>query len=82
MDVGRLNDLIAGFLLLRRGGEIYPILFDINENKASNETRLSNWREVGEYIPYSRFQLIVIKVNHILKKVASDLEFDQYFCAI
>ncbi|GAJ05261.1 unnamed protein product, partial [marine sediment metagenome] len=34
MDVGRLNDLIAGFLLMRRGSEIYPVLFDITEDKA------------------------------------------------
>ncbi len=82
MDVGRLNDLIAGFLLLRRGGEIYPILIDINENKASYETWLCNWRTLGEYIPYGRFQLIVIKINLILKEVASDLEESQYFCGI
>jgi adenylyl- and sulfurtransferase ThiI len=82
MDVGRLNDLIAGFLLLRRGGEIYPILIDINENKAINENWLSNWQEVSDYVPYSRFQLIVIKINHILKKVESNLEVDHYFCGI
>jgi thiamine biosynthesis protein ThiI len=82
MDVGRLNDLIAGFLLLRRGGEIYPVLINVNENDANNEIWVSNWREVGEYIPYSRFQLINIKINHILKKLASELEEHQYFCGI
>ncbi|MFX0075190.1 MAG: THUMP domain-containing protein [Candidatus Hermodarchaeota archaeon] len=82
MDVGRLNDLIAGFLLLRRGGEIYPILINVNEDNATNETWISNWRELSEYIPYSRFQLITIKINHILKKIASELEADQYFCGI
>ena len=82
MDVGRLNDLIAGFLLLRRGGEIYPILIDINEDKASIETWLSNWREIGKYIPYSRFQLIIIKINQILKKVASEREVGKNFCSI
>jgi adenylyl- and sulfurtransferase ThiI len=82
MDVGRLNDLIAGFLLLRRGGEIYPVLININDSEVNNEIWLSNWREVGKYIPYGRFQLIIVKINHILKKVASEIEAFQYFCGI
>ena len=82
MDVGRLNDLIAGFLLLRRGGDIYPILIDVNDNKAHEEMWLSNWKEVSEYIPYSRFRLIKINIHHILKKVASELEFLHYICGI
>lgn len=82
MDIGRLNDLTAGFLLLRRGAEIYPILIDIKEDEVDNKAWLSNWREVSEYIPYSRFQLNIFKIHHILKKVASDLEDDKYFCGI
>ena len=82
MDIGRLNDLIAGFLLLRRGSEIYPVLIDIKEEKADNEIWLSNWKEVGEYVPYSRFQLIIIDIYDILKKISSDLIDKQYFCGI
>jgi thiamine biosynthesis protein ThiI len=82
MDIGRLNDLTAGFLLLRRGAEIYPILIDIKEDEVYNKTWLSNWREVSEYIPYSRFQLNIFKIHHILKKVASDLKDNKYFCGI
>lgn len=82
MDIGRLNDLIAGFLLLRRGSEIYPVLIDIKEEKADNEIWLSNWKEVGEYVPYSRFQLIIIDIYDILKKISSDLSDKQYFCGI
>ncbi|MFW9951315.1 MAG: THUMP domain-containing protein [Candidatus Thorarchaeota archaeon] len=82
MDIGRLNDLLAGFLLLRRGSEIYPILIDIKKDKTENEIWLSNWKEVGDYIPYNRFQLIKIDIHDILKKVHSDLSDNQYFCAI
>ena len=32
MDIGRLNDLLAGFIIMRRGCQIYPILFDLTEN--------------------------------------------------
>ena len=82
MDIGRLNDLVAGFLLLRRGAEIYPILIDIKEDKSIDEIWISNWREVSEYIPYSRFQLNIININHILNKIAVDLEDQKYFCGI
>jgi len=82
MDIGRLNDLIAGFLLLRRGAEIYPILIYIKEDEGDSEIWLSNWEEVREYIPYKQFQLKIVKINHILKKVASELEDKQYFCGI
>jgi adenylyl- and sulfurtransferase ThiI len=67
---------------LRRGAEIYPILIDIKEDEVYNKTWLSNWREVSEYIPYSRFQLNIFKIHHILKKVASDLKDNKYFCGI
>jgi len=82
MDIGRLNDLIAGFLLLRRGSEIYPILIDVKEHKADNEVWLSNWKEVGEYVPYKRFQLVKIDIYNILKKINSDLRDNQYFCGV
>ncbi|NVM46777.1 MAG: hypothetical protein HWN79_17865 [Candidatus Lokiarchaeota archaeon] len=82
MDIGRLNDLVAGFLLLRRGSEIYPILIDIKEDKSIDEIWFSNWREVSEYIPYNRFQLNIININQILNKIAVDLEDQKYFCGI
>ena len=82
MDIGRLNDLTAGFLLLRRGSEIYPILIDIKEERGENDIWLSNWKEVREYIPYKRFQVSMINIHHILKKISSELEDEQYFCGI
>ncbi|MFX1288576.1 MAG: THUMP domain-containing protein, partial [Promethearchaeota archaeon] len=82
MDIGRLNDLLAGFLLLRRGSEIYPILIDIKKNKDENEIWLSNWKEVGEYIPYSRFRLTKIDIYDILQKINLDSSDMQYFCGI
>ncbi|GAG85563.1 unnamed protein product, partial [marine sediment metagenome] len=42
MDIGRLNDLIAGFLLMRRGSEIYPILIDLTEDGTGVEDWISN----------------------------------------
>jgi len=82
MDVGRLNDLIAGFLLMRRGSEIYPVLFDITEDKALNDIWISNWKEVSDYIPFNQFRLRKVNLHNILKKLASELSDMKYFCGI
>ena len=82
MDVGRLNDLIAGFLLMRRGSEIYPVLFDITEDKALNDIWISNWKEVTDYIPFNQFRLRKVNLYNILKKLSSELSDIQYFCGI
>ncbi len=82
MDVGRLNDLIAGFLLMRRGSEIYPVLFDITEDKALNDIWISNWKEVTDYIPFNQFRLRKVNLFNILKKLSSELSDTQYFCGI
>ena len=36
MDVGRRTDLLAGFLLARRGCQIFPVLFDMTEKRDQN----------------------------------------------
>ncbi len=82
MDIGRLNDLIAGFLLMRRGSEIYPVLFDITEDKALNDTWISNWKEVADYVPFNQFRLIKVNLYKILNKLSSELSDIQYFCGI
>jgi thiamine biosynthesis protein ThiI len=82
MDVGRLNDLIAGFLLMRRGSEIYPVLFDITEDKALNDIWISNWKEVTDYIPFNQFRLRKVNLYNILKKLSSELNEIQYFCGL
>ena len=69
MDIGRSSDLVAGFLLLRRGSVIYPILIDIKENNDDNKIWLSNWKEVGDYIPYNRFQVVKIDIYNILNEI-------------
>jgi len=82
IDVGRLNDLLAGFLVMRRGCELYPILFELSENRKLLEQRLLNWKESAKYSFH--FNLIARKINivKILEKVEELLEEPQYFCAI
>ncbi len=82
MDIGRLNDLIAGFLLMRRGSEIYPILIDLTEDESDIEDRISNWKEIGDYIPKNNIRLIKFRMYDVLKKIYSELEEKQYFCGI
>ena len=82
MDIGRLNDLIAGFLLMRRGSEIYPILIDLTEDESDIEDRISNWKEIGDYIPKNNIRLVKFRMYDVLKKIYSELEEKQYFCGI
>ena len=82
MDIGRLNDLIAGFLLMRRGSEIYPVLIDLTEEGTEIEDWISNWKEFGEYIPRNNVHLAKFRIHDILKKVHSELDEKQYFCGI
>ena len=82
MDIGRLNDAIAGFLLMRRGSEIYPILIDLTEEGTKIEDWISNWKEIGEYIPNNNIQLAKFRIYDVLKKVYSELDEKQYFCGI
>ena len=82
MDIGRLNDLIAGFLLMRRGSEIYPILIDLTEKGIEIEDRISNWKEIGDYIPNNNIHLAKFRIYDVLKKIYSELDEKQYFCGI
>ena len=82
MDIGRLNDIIAGFLLMRRGSEIYPILIDLMEEGSNIEDWISNWKEIGDYIPKNNIRLAKFKIYDVLKKVYSELDEKQYFCGI
>ncbi|MBY8986243.1 MAG: hypothetical protein KGD65_14295 [Candidatus Lokiarchaeota archaeon] len=82
IDIGRLNDIIAGFLLMRRGAEIYPILIDLTKEGTEIEDWISNWKEIGEYIPKSNVQLTRFRIYDVLKKVYSELDEKQYFCGL
>ncbi|MHA1349527.1 MAG: THUMP domain-containing protein [Promethearchaeota archaeon] len=82
MDIGRLNDEIAGFLLMRRGSEIYPILIDLMEDGTDVEDWISNWKEIGDYIPKNNIRLAKFRIYDVLKEVYAELDEKQYFCGI
>jgi adenylyl- and sulfurtransferase ThiI len=82
MDIGRLNDSIAGFLLMRRGSEIYPILIDLTEEGTDIEDWISNWKEIGDYMPRNNIQFTKFRIHDILKRVYLELDEKQHFCGI
>jgi thiamine biosynthesis protein ThiI len=82
MDVGRQSDLLGGFMLMRRGCEIYPILFDIKGDIKTKKTWISNWREVFHFTPFSKFTLRIVGLTPILDKLKAELEQKEYFCAL
>ncbi|MFW9899171.1 MAG: THUMP domain-containing protein [Candidatus Thorarchaeota archaeon] len=81
-DIGRLSDLLAGFLLMRRGCEIYPILFQLIKDNNYFKSRLSNWEEIAKYCV--NYNFIVRKVNliKIIERVEKILKEKKYICAI
>ncbi|MFW9951173.1 MAG: THUMP domain-containing protein [Candidatus Thorarchaeota archaeon] len=82
MDVGRLNDLLAGFLLMRRGCEIYPILFDNTNNKDFMHNWLENWQEITKFVPFNNIPLKIVKLYEILSQLKLNSREKKYFCAI
>ncbi len=82
MDIGRINDLLAGFLLMRRGCEIYPLLFDNSNNQETMQSWFENWQEVTKFVPYDHIPLKRINLYQILSKLAVKLEDNTHFCAL
>ncbi len=82
MDIGRLNDLLAGFLLMRRGCEIYPILFKLTNNNNSLEKRIFNWKKIIKYTPHLKFKIRIINLFLILREIQDKLNDKKYLCAI
>ena len=82
MDIGRLNDLFAGFLMMKRGCEIYPIFFNISEDDKLLEQWLNNWRNITSYTPLSRFIVKNVDIFKILKFISNKLIEKQYLCAM
>ncbi|MHA1147328.1 MAG: THUMP domain-containing protein [Promethearchaeota archaeon] len=82
MDVGRLEDLLAGFLLMRRGSVIYPILFSLTEDKDALAFNLNNWREVADYFPGFQFFIRYINLVPIIKKILQSIDSKEYICAL
>ncbi len=61
MDIGRREDRLAGFLLLRRGAVIYPIRFDLTEDDTAFENWKANWSAVHEFTPF--YSLILWRIR-------------------
>ncbi|MBY8982606.1 MAG: hypothetical protein KGD57_06640, partial [Candidatus Lokiarchaeota archaeon] len=69
MDIGRSSDLLSGFLLMRRGCEIYPVLFDLTNNSNLIQDWIKNWKEIFLYMPFFKITLIKINLKEIINKV-------------
>jgi thiamine biosynthesis protein ThiI len=82
MDIGRLEDLLAGFFLMRRGCIIYPILFKITDKGWEWDNRITNWKKVFSYTPFSQFTLIKIDLVEIFDIISEKLKERKYFCAL
>jgi len=82
MDIGRLSDLIAGFLLMRRGCVLHPVLFNISETEDLINKRIVNWEEIFNYTPFSKFSLIIINLLPILDFVEEELGKKEYLCSL
>ena len=82
MDIGRIEDLMAGFLIMRRGSKIYPILFDMQNNDKLFEERLENWRQLLDFIPYKNFRLYRIQLTKIFDRIISKLHKKEFTCAV
>lgn len=82
MDIGRIEDLMAGFLIMRRGSKIYPMLFDMQNNDKIFEERLENWRQLLDFIPYKKFRLYRIQLTKIFDRIISKLHYKEFTCAL
>ncbi|TFF93095.1 MAG: hypothetical protein EU543_04395 [Promethearchaeota archaeon] len=82
MDIGRLSDLFAGFLLMRRGCVIHPVLFNISNKEDSVNKRIRNWEKIYNYTPFSKFSLIIINLLPILDLLEEELEQKVYLCSL
>jgi len=76
MDVGRLNDIFAALMLLRRGAEIHPVLFDLTNNEENINSWLNNWKKIFSFIPYKTFRLRIIDYVPIMNMICSE-EYDK-----
>ncbi|MFX1497142.1 MAG: THUMP domain-containing protein [Promethearchaeota archaeon] len=82
MDIGRVNDLVSGFLLLKRGCIIYPILFEMTEEHELINIWLSNWKALTKYIPFNHFILKKVNLVEILKITLTKIQNKKYICGI
>jgi thiamine biosynthesis protein ThiI len=82
LDIGRLSDLTAGFLIMRRGSEIHPILFKMKDDPEYIERWIENWKKIGLYSPYRNFTVNVIDLLGIMNEVIPLLDNKLLTCSI
>ncbi|MBY9007871.1 MAG: hypothetical protein KGD63_14110 [Candidatus Lokiarchaeota archaeon] len=82
MDIGRLGDILGGFLLMRRGCELYPILFDLTNNNDYFERWIDNWKEIFSYVPFFRFTLKKVNLQRIFDNFEDKLQEKKYLCGL
>ena len=82
MDIGRPTDSLAAFLLMKRGCNIHPIIFNLFENKKNLDSILSNWKIIGTYYNDKNLDLNIINFNPILKKIHNEISEKKYVCAL
>ena len=82
LDIGRLSDLTAGFLIMRRGSEIHPILFKMKDDPDYIERWIENWKKIGLYSPYRNFTINVIDLLGIINETVPLLDDKSLTCSI
>jgi len=82
MDIGRLSDLVSGFLLMKRGSVVYPVLFEMTHRSESFNIWLKNWKEIANYIPFSPFTLKKVNLLDILKIAIKKTKNKKFICGI
>ncbi|MFW9938354.1 MAG: THUMP domain-containing protein [Candidatus Thorarchaeota archaeon] len=82
MDVGRITDIIAGFLMMRRGCVIYPVLFKNVKDSSILKMWVSNWEKVREYFSLNSFKLLKVDLFYILEIINQKIQNKQYICGI
>lgn len=82
MDVGRLQDGLAGFLLARRGSQIFPVLFKLSDDEDLITTRIKNWNLIARFIPGQVFKVRIIGLTEIMNKIGNDIPDKSHVCAM
>ncbi len=82
MDNGRMSDLLAGLFLMRRGCNISPIFFTLTNKEEEWTKRISNWRHILQFSPYSDINGIRINLTHILNHVRKNSEDLLFLCGM
>jgi thiamine biosynthesis protein ThiI len=82
MDIGRQYDLLAGMFLMRRGCKIKPIMFKITNNQEEWNKRISNWRKVISFTPFTEIRAFQIDLTESLNIVHKKLGNSNFFCSL